>query len=211
MSTRTMSSLAQCCSGVGHDAGRSQREAIVETTTLHFLGQQPSDLLVLTRRRKGVVGGGGEGIEALADVALEAHGHVVMAVDLGRKAMDVDDVLVARRIDADRIEFLQFVADGDDHVGQVETEVDIVVTHEPHCSEGLRVVVGKDPLAVEGGGHRNTQPFSETAKAVAGSAAGCAVPGQHDRVDRLPQDGDGPPDLFRGGLVRPGNVDGQGL
>ena len=93
----------------------------------------------------------------LADVGLETDGHVVVAVDLGRKAMDVDDLLVALRIDADRIELLELVAHGDDHVGVVEAEIDIVVAHEPDRAEGLGVVVGKDPLAVERGGHRDAE------------------------------------------------------
>ena len=40
------------------------------------------------------VQGGAEGVETVADVTLEPDGDVVVAVDLGREAMDVNDFLV---------------------------------------------------------------------------------------------------------------------
>ena len=61
--------------------------------------------------------GGGQGVEAAPDIGLQAHRDVVVGVHLGREPMDVDDLLVAHRVDPDRVELLELVAHGDDHIG----------------------------------------------------------------------------------------------
>ncbi len=123
--------------------------------------------------------------------------------------MDVDDLLVAQRIDPSRVELLELVADRDDHIGSVEPEVDIVVLHEPDSSECEGVVVREDPLAVEGGGHRYPKRLGEAAKAAPRVGPGGAVAGEHDRVDGGPQDRRRSIHLRGRRLIGPGDVDRQ--
>ena len=109
----------------------------------------------------------------------------------------MDDPLVAVRVDPHRIELLEFVADADDHVRLVETEVDVVVTHEPHRAEGVRMIVGEHPLAVKGRGNREAQQFGEAPQGLGRTAAGRAVPGQDDGPAGPVEHGGGTGDLRR--------------
>ena len=72
--------------------------------------------------------------------------------------------VVAAGVDPDRVELLQLVADGDDHVRAVEAEVDVVAAHEPDGAQRQRVVVGEDALAVEGRGDRDAERLGEAAQ-----------------------------------------------
>ena len=121
----------------------------------------------------------------------------------------MDDLLVARRVDADGVELLELVAHADDDVGLVEPEVDVVVAHEAHRTKRMGVIVGEHALAVEGRRHREAELLGEAPQRVAGTGAGCSVPGQDDRPLARVEDGPGPLDLRRRRLVRPGCVDVQ--
>ena len=104
--------------------------------------------------------------------------------------MNVDDLLVGLRVDPDRVELLQLVADRDDDVGVVEPEVDVVVPHEPERPDAVGVVVGHHALAVEGVGHRDAELLGEPHQGGGRVGAGGAVPGQHHRPLGLAQDVD---------------------
>ena len=127
---------------------------------------------------------GGQRVEAAADVGVQAHGDVVVDVDLGRKAVHVDDLGVAARVDADRIELLQFVAGGDDDVGLVEPEVHVVVAHEADGAERQRMVVGHHALAVERRRDRHAERLGEPSDRAERIAAGGAVAGEQHRIAR---------------------------
>ena len=88
----------------------------------------------------------------------------------------MDDLGLAARVDADRVELLQLVADGDDDVGPVEAEVDVVVAHEADRAERERMVVGEHALAVEGGRHRDVQRLGEPVSAALASARAAPWP-----------------------------------
>ena len=103
-----------------------------------------------------------------------------MGVHLGRDATQVQDLLVAAWVDPDRIELLQFIADADDHVRLVETEVDIVVAHEPHRAKRVRVIVREHPLVVKGGSHRQAQLLGEAPHSGRRAGPDRPVPGQDD-------------------------------
>ena len=152
---------------------------------------------------------GRQGIEALADVRLQPHRDVVVDVDLGREAVDVDDLLVAVGIDANRIEFLELVADRHDRIRLVESEVHVVVAHEADGAQRLRVVVREHPLAVEGGRNRHAQSLGKADQRRTGVGPSRPVTGQDDRVRCLTEDGGGTSHLARGGFVRAWNVDGE--
>ena len=107
---------------------------------------------------------------------------VVVRVHLGREATQMEDSLVSARVDPHRIELLQLVADADDHVRLVETKVDVVMAHEPHRAECVRVIVGEHALAVEGSGHRDAELLREALQGSRRAGPGRAVPGQHDRA-----------------------------
>ena len=149
---------------------------------------------------------GGQRVQAAPDVGVQPDGDVVVRVHLGGKAVQVDDLRVALRVDPRRVELLQLVADGDDQVGAVEAEVDVVVPHEPHRAQRQRVVVGEHALAVERGRHRDAQRLGEAAQGRAGPGARGTVAGQHDRGARRAQQRRRPLDLPGGRLVRAWHV-----
>ncbi len=121
-----------------------------------------------------------------------------MRVDLGREAVDVDDLLVGLGVDPDRVELLQLVPDREDDVGVVETEVHVVVPHETQRPDAVVMVVRHDPLAVEGVGHRDAELLGEPHQGVGGVGTGRTVPGQHHRPLRLAQDVDRAGHLTKG-------------
>ena len=73
----------------------------------------------------------GELVEAAPDVGVQAHGDVVVRIHLGGEPVQVDDLGISLRVDPYRVEFLQFIPDGDDQVRAVEAEVDVVVAMNP--------------------------------------------------------------------------------
>ncbi len=73
----------------------------------------------------------------------------------------MQDRLVPARVDPRRVELLQLLADGHDHVRLIESEVDVVMPHEPHRAQGVRVVVREHALAMEGRRHRQAQLLGE--------------------------------------------------
>src|SRR6202021_1515848 len=89
-----------------------------------------------------------------------------------RETTEMDDLLVARRVDPHRVELLEFVADAHDHVRIVKPEVDIVVAHEADRSQGMAVIVGKDAFAVKGRGDRGADELGKTAQWFGGRRAG---------------------------------------
>ena len=102
-----------------------------------------------------------QGVQRRAEVARDADVDRVVGVDLGGKAVDVDDLLVAVGIDAYGVELLQLVADRDDQIGVVESEVDVVATHEADRAHAVRVIVGQHALAVERGGDADAERLGE--------------------------------------------------
>ena len=94
--------------------------------------------------------------------------------------MQMNDFFVSGGIEPRRRELLQFIAHADNHIRLIEAEVDIIVHHEAHGPEGVGVVVRKDPLAVEGRGHRNLQLFGEADQGLLRPVAGRPVSGQDD-------------------------------
>ncbi len=152
----------------------------------------------------------GQDREDSADVGLQPHRHGVVPVDLGREPVDVDDLLVAARVDADGIELLELVAHGHQHVRLIEAEIDVVVAHEPHGAQGLGVVVGQHALAVERRHDGERQPLGEPLQRRPGPGPGRPVAGQHDGAPRPPQHGDRPGHLVGRGLVRARDADREG-
>ncbi len=167
-----------------------------------LLGQEAADLqfrglileLAIERRR--------QRIEAVTNIGLQANGDVVVQVDFGRKPVNMDDLLVAPGIDPNRVELLELVADRDDDVGLVETEVHVVVPHEPDRTQGLRMVVGEHAFAVERRRHRDSEGLGEVHQGGSGAGPGCAVAGQDDRIRRRLEYGGGTGHLAPGTVRR---------
>ena len=68
---------------------------------------------------------------------LDPDGYVIVRVDLGGIAVNVNDLLASVGIDPLRRIHLQIVTHTHDHVGEVKAEVDIVMTHEAKRAEGV--------------------------------------------------------------------------
>jgi len=108
-------------------------------------------------------------------------------VDLGREAMNMDDLLVTVRVDPDRIELLQFVSDRNDDVRRLESEVDIVAAHEPQGADAVGVVIGHHALAVEGVRHLHTEFVGEPDQRCSRVTACGTVACQHHGPLRIAQ------------------------
>ena len=142
-------------------------------------------------------------VQGGGNVPLHVHRDVVIGIHHGRKAVQVNDLLVSLGVDPHRGKFLQFIAHADNHIRLIEAEIDIIVHHETHGPQGVRVIVRKDALAVEGRGHRNLQPFGETDQGLLGLVARRPVSGQDDgALGRL---------QHRGGLGDLGGGRGLGM
>ena len=204
-----MSGAVQGGAGVGHDPLGLEREAVVGCPAGQLACPQAADLLAAFSRLEPAGRGGSQGVQGPADVGLDADLDVIVGVHLGRDATQVQDPLVTARVDPHRIELLQFIADADDHVRLVETEVDIVVAHEPHRAKRVRVVVREHPLAVKGGSHRQAQLLGEAPYSGRRVGPGRPVPGQDDGQAGPVEHRRSPLDLRRRGLVRPGNVEAE--
>ena len=120
-----------------------------------------------------------------------------MEIDFGGELVDVDDLLVTLGIDAHRIELLEFVPDRHDRVGLVETEVHIVVTHEPDGAERLRMVVREDAFAMERRGDRDAQSLGESDQRRTRVGPRRSVARQDDRAPRRAEYGCGTSHLIR--------------
>ena len=117
---------------------------------------------------------------------------------MAAKSSQMDDLLVSLGVDARRGELLQFIAHADNHIRLIEAEIDIIVHDEAHGPEGVGVVVRKDALAVEGGGHRNLQLFGKLDQGLLRLVAHRPVPGQDDGEPGRLQHLRGLGDLLRG-------------
>ena len=103
---------------------------------------------------EGLRNGGRERVERLGQIALDADCHRIVGVDLGGESAQVQDALLAVRVDFHGVELLHLVPDADQDVGRVEAEVAVVVTHETDRTERVRMVVREDAFTVEGGRDR---------------------------------------------------------
>ena len=120
--------------------------------------------------------------------------------------MDVNDLLVGGGVDPNRVELLQLIADRDDDVGVVESEVDVVVPHEPERPDAVGVVVGHDTFAMEGVGHRDSELLREAHQGIGRAGTSRAVPGQYHWSHGLTQDVDGARHLAGSRRVSANNV-----
>ena len=111
----------------------------------------------------------------MPDFRVQSDSDVVVRIDFGGEPVQMNDLGVAARVDSDRVELLQLIPDGDDQVGLVEAEVDVVVAHEPDRPQGQRVIVGEHALPVEGGRHGDVQGLGEADQRLAGAGPGGAV------------------------------------
>src|SRR3954451_8265783 len=125
---------------------------------------------------------GCQGIKGAADVAEQTDGDVVVRIHLSGKSVDVDDLGIAVRIDPDRVELLKLVTGGDDHVGSVEAEVDVIMAHEADRTEGEPMIVGQHTLAVKRCRYWDVERFGESAYRFSRLATGSPVTGQQDGV-----------------------------
>ena len=142
-------------------------------------------------------GGGRQCVKGPADVGLDPDLDVIVGINLGGDPAHVDDPLVAFRVDPHRIELLELVADADDHVRLVKTEVYVVVTHESHRTEAVRMIVGEHPFAVKGRGNREAQQFGEAPQGLGRTAPSRTVPGQDDGTAGPVEHGGGTGNLRR--------------
>ena len=101
------------------------------------------------------------------------------------------------RVDPDRVELLQLVADGDDDVGVVEAEVDVVVPHEPDRAEGVGWSSGNTPLPWKVLATGRPSFSEKRTQGVGRAGPGGAVAGQHDRAAAARSTAARPRDLRR--------------
>ncbi len=192
---------------VGHNAGRCHRETVVPAPLIQFLRQELADLELGGLILEMAVESSLQRVEAPADVGLEPDRDVVVEIDFGGELVNVDDLLVTLGIDAHRIELLEFVPDRHDRIGLVETEVHIVMTHEPDGAERLRMVVREDAFAMERRGDRDAQSLGESDERRTRVGARRSVARQDDRAPRCAEYGCGTSHLIRRRLKSAGNVD----
>jgi len=163
--------------GVRDDTLWREREPRILLPPREFVGEQSGSRcgVVVVESMTGQCGG--QRVQRLADVTDDAHRNRVVHIYLGREAMNVDDLLVACRVDPDRIEFLQFVSDRDDHVRRLESEVDVVAAHEPQRADAIGVVIGHHAFAMESVRHLDTEfvgePHQRCSRVTACSTVAC--------------------------------------
>ena len=196
--------------GCGDDPLRLEGEAVIDRAPGEVVGQQAPDLLATRAQLETAAGGSGQGFEGPADIRLDPHLDVIVRVDLGREPAQVEDALVPAGVDPLWIEFLELIAHADDHIGLVETEVHMVVAHEAHRAESIRVVVGKDPLSMEGGRNGKSQHLGEADQGSCRAAPRRTVAGEHDRSAGPIEHGGHARDLRGRRLVRAWDIHGEG-
>ena len=108
-------------------------------------------------------------------------GHEV-GVDLGRHAVDDDDLLVAVGVPVLGGVLDQVIADRDDEVGVLEAGHLVVTCLQADRPDRARVLEVDQALGHEGLGHRDPGRLGERAQRAAGMAADGAVAGQRDRI-----------------------------
>ena len=193
--------------GVGHDPLGLEREAVIGRAACQLSCQQRADLPAACPRLPPAGGCGGQSVQGAADVSLDTDLDVVAGINFRGEPAQVQDPLVPARVDPGRVELLQLIAGADDYVRLIESEVNVVMPHEPHRAKGIRVVIGEDPLAVEGGCHRQAQLLGEAPHSARRAGPGGPVAGEHDRLPRAAEHRRSPLDLPCRRLVRPGDVE----
>ena len=144
--------------------------------------------------------------QGVGDVGLDVEHHRVVAVDLGRLEVDVDDprgpvvVPEARRV------LDEVVADADDQVGVVERDVDVVPALKAHGEEAVRVRHRYRALAHERVDDPDAGLVCEAPELPRGALADRAVAGQDERPLRLGDELDGSPHHLVVG-ARPAGLD----
>ena len=196
--------------GVGHDPLGLEREAVIGSAARQLVGQQRADLLAAGPGLPPASGRGGQSVQGRADVGLDTDLDIVAGINLGREPAQMQDPLVPARVDPRRVELLQLIADADDYVRRIESKVDVIMPHEPHRAQGVRVVVGEHALAVEGGCHRQAQLLREAPQSARRPGPGGPMTSQHDRSPGAAQHRRGPLDLRCRRLVRPRDIDVEG-
>ena len=113
---------------------------------------------------------------------------MIVGVDLCRITMDVNDLLVTRRIDLHGIEFLHVIPDTQNHICLVEAKIGVVVYHESYRTERVWMVVRKDSLTHESRRDRDVKTLGETDKCFTRVIAHGTVSRKHHRILRSFQD-----------------------
>jgi hypothetical protein len=123
-------------------------------------------------------------VKASSDICLQPDCDVVVGVDFGGKAVDVDDPRVTARVDTHWVELLQLVTGGDDGIGLVKAEIHVVMAHEANCTECERMVIGHDALAVKRGRNWDVERLGESTYRFRRPASGGPVTGKQDGIAR---------------------------
>ena len=121
----------------------------------------------------------------------------------------MNDAFVPVGVDPLWVEFLELVADADDHVGLVESKVDVVMAHEAHRAEGVGMVVGKHTLSVEAGRYGESQELREAEQSGSRATPRRAVAGEDDRSAGPVEHGASASDLRGRRLVGARDVHGK--
>src|SRR5215216_2768833 len=161
---------------VRHDSLGPQGEMVVATVHLFF--EEIAYPLVGEPGVEVPVDRGAQSFQRFGYISLHTDRDVVVYVHLRREAVDVDDLLVALRVDALRIELLQLVPDGDNRIRRVEAKVHVIVGHEPYRTESDLVFVWEDAFAVECRRHRQRERLRESDERVLRLGACGPVPGK---------------------------------
>ena len=82
-----------------------------------------------------------------------------MLIDFARIDAELDHLFVTVGIHPIRRKLLQVITDGNNHIGLVEAEVDIVVAHEAHSAQGIGMVVREYAFPVKRRGDRDCEFF----------------------------------------------------
>ena len=129
-----------------------------------------------------------KGVKGLGNVALESNRHWIVRIDMGGIAMNVQDLLVAIGIDCHGIKFLQIIANADDDICLVEAKIDVIMAHKAYRAQGVRMLIGKDSLTHERGGHGDLELLRAADECVARLIAHGTMPRQDDGSLGRPQD-----------------------
>ena len=146
--------------------------------------------------------------EGIRDVGLDVEHHRVVAVDLGRLEVDVDDPGRPVVVPEARCVLDEVVADAHHEVRRVERHVDVVAALKAHGEQAVRVRHRHRPLAHEGVDDADPGLVGEAPELAGGTLADGPVPGEDERALRLRDEVDGalhhlvvgarPPRLDRG-------------
>ena len=133
--------------------------------------------------------------QGVRDVGVDVERDVVVAVDLGRLEVDVDDTGRPVAVPEARRVLDEVVADADHEVGRIERDVDVVAALEPHGEEAVGVRHRHRALAHEGVDHPDAGLLGEAPELPGGTLSDRSVARQDERplrlrdeIDRLPHD-----------------------